>query len=66
MNWKKIWQRLWHTVRKIKFLAGIFVQIPENGWMEDEGITLWLKNVCNTLAKLEKSCSLGLEYVWTS
>ena len=46
------------TMPKVKFPPGIFVHVHENGWMDEEGIALWLKNVWNKRAKTEKSRSL--------
>lgn len=33
------------TLPKIKFPDGIFVHVHENGWMDEEGVRLWLNNI---------------------
>ena len=46
------------VIPKVKFPPGIFVHVHENGWIDEEGIALWLKNVWDKHEKSEKSQSL--------
>ncbi|KAH1173359.1 hypothetical protein KIL84_017881 [Mauremys mutica] len=36
------------TMPKIKFPVGVFVHVNEKGWMDEEGVKLWLDNVWST------------------
>uniref|UniRef100_H3A0T2 HTH CENPB-type domain-containing protein n=1 Tax=Latimeria chalumnae TaxID=7897 RepID=H3A0T2_LATCH len=36
------------TMLKIKFPAGVFVHVHEKGWMDEDGVKLWIDNVWNT------------------
>ena len=35
------------TKPKIKFPLGVFVHFHEKGWMYENGVKLWIENVCN-------------------
>lgn len=35
------------TMPKIKFSAGVFVHVHENGWMDQAGVKLWIDNAWN-------------------
>lgn len=35
------------TMPKIKFPAGVFVHVHQNGWMDQAGVKLWIDNVWN-------------------
>ncbi|KAG7172213.1 Pogo transposable element-like 49 [Homarus americanus] len=33
------------TMPKVKFPAGMYVHVQENGWMDEEGVRLWLEHI---------------------
>ncbi|KAG7175313.1 Pogo transposable element-like 10, partial [Homarus americanus] len=33
------------TMPKVKFPAGVYVHVHENGWMDEEGVRLWLEHI---------------------
>ncbi|KAG7172720.1 Pogo transposable element-like 11, partial [Homarus americanus] len=47
------------TMPKVKFPAGVYVHVHENGWMDEEGVRLWLEHIWSRRAGgLRKECSL--------
>ncbi|KAK9738864.1 DDE superfamily endonuclease [Popillia japonica] len=61
------------TKQKIMFLPGIYVYLQENGWMDENGVNLWMQNVWwkrpNGLCSkswlvIENGVNLWMQNVW--
>ena len=44
------------TMLKLSFPKGVFVHVNAKGWMDEEGIKLWIQNVWNRRPNAFKNC----------